>query len=244
MQVIDLNAARKRDMPIVATATPVTTVESLEAIVAHAAALVAKADQTKAQADAFYKEAGLRLAECKRRCEDEGRNWARLCNDYFGIYKLTRANELIAIAEGRTTVEEQRQKNRDRQQRHRQRKTLRNVCQDRQDQPPVPVANTDTTAQEVDATPVATTAPRLIPAAGTAAPSVGEYRRLQTRNRFLDLVDLSSGLPGPEEMHALLRDSALNMPGRVSAHLEGDALREKATTLRDWLTEFLAEGGQ
>jgi hypothetical protein len=88
----------------------------LDTLAATIKARVAKGDKATSDADGHYLAAGLLLLEAKRRLphEQPGMRWTAYL---FGTCKIgtTRADELIAIAEERTTLETQREKNRKRQ---------------------------------------------------------------------------------------------------------------------------------
>jgi len=88
----------------------------MDTLAATIKARVAKGDKAMSDADGHYLAAGLLLLEAKRRLplEQPGMKW----NAYvIGTCRLgtTRADELIAIAEERTTLKAQREKNRNRQ---------------------------------------------------------------------------------------------------------------------------------
>jgi hypothetical protein len=88
----------------------------LDTLAATIKARVVKGDKATSDAEGHYLAAGLLLLEAKRRLplEQPGLRWSAYV---YGTCKIgtTRANELIAIAEERTTVEAQREKNRNRQ---------------------------------------------------------------------------------------------------------------------------------
>lgn len=96
-----------------------TCLDPLNVVAATIKARVAKGDKATTDADGHYKAAGLLLLEAKRRLpvEQPGKQFTAYI---VGECRLgtTRANELIAVAEGRTTVEAQRAKGRDRAARH------------------------------------------------------------------------------------------------------------------------------
>jgi hypothetical protein len=79
-------------------------------------ARIAKGDKATSDADGHYMAAGLLLLEAKRRLplEQPGIRWPAFL---VGTCRIgtTRADELIAIAEERTTLGAQREKNRNRQ---------------------------------------------------------------------------------------------------------------------------------
>jgi hypothetical protein len=88
----------------------------LDTLGATIKARVARGDKATSDADDHYLAAGLLLLEAKRRLplEQPGMRWPAYL---VGTCKIgtTRADELIAIAEERTTLEAQREKNRNRQ---------------------------------------------------------------------------------------------------------------------------------
>jgi hypothetical protein len=88
----------------------------MDTLAATIKARIAKGDKATSDADGPYLAAGLLLLEAKRRLplEQPGMRWTAYL---VGTCKIgtTRADELIAIAEERTTVEAQREKNRNRQ---------------------------------------------------------------------------------------------------------------------------------
>lgn len=82
-----------------------------------------EADRHQAEADERFAAAGRKLKEAKDRLQagEMAMTWAEFLLKYCPISK-SRAYELIAIAEGRTTAEEVREKVRARKQAHRARK--------------------------------------------------------------------------------------------------------------------------
>jgi hypothetical protein len=64
--------------------------------------------------DGHLLSAGVQLQEAKRRLPEFGLKWSAFLLGKCGL-QTTRADELISIVEGRTTVEEARAKNRNRQ---------------------------------------------------------------------------------------------------------------------------------
>jgi hypothetical protein len=88
----------------------------MDTLAATIRARVAKGDKATSDADGHYLAAGLLLLEAKRRLplEQPVLKWTAYL---VGTCKVgtTRADELIAIAEERTTLDAQREKNRNRQ---------------------------------------------------------------------------------------------------------------------------------
>jgi hypothetical protein len=87
------------------------TEEPLELVASTAVALIEKGDQALDKAEEFYKSAGIRIAECKRRKPDEV-SWAEFCKQHFNFGRR-RADELIMIGDGRKTLKEVRQEKAD-----------------------------------------------------------------------------------------------------------------------------------
>src|SRR5665647_2484306 len=86
-----------------------TGLDPLDTVAATIKARVVKGDKATSDADGHYLAAGLLLLEAKRRLplEQPGIRWTAYVT---GTCKIgtTRADELIAIAEERTTLEAQR----------------------------------------------------------------------------------------------------------------------------------------
>jgi hypothetical protein len=93
------------------------TTFTIEQLGKEIVARIEAGDRCKAQADDRYRSAGLLLIEARKRVPVKG--LAAFLKDHCAGLSLTRAKELIAIAEGRTTQEEVRAKATARQQRHR-----------------------------------------------------------------------------------------------------------------------------
>jgi hypothetical protein len=75
-------------------------------------------DKTASEAEEHYMAAGLLLIDAKERVtHTKGLTWTKFLADQCGVGR-SRANELIAIADGRTTVEEVRDNVRDRVAKH------------------------------------------------------------------------------------------------------------------------------
>ena len=82
-----------------------------------AQALKTKAEHAEGKAEQYYTSLGLTLAELKQRKPTDTK-WPAFVKKYFN-YSRARADELIRIADGRTSVEEVREKRRDDMQRSR-----------------------------------------------------------------------------------------------------------------------------
>src|SRR4051794_13065140 len=68
-------------------------------------ARIAKGDKASTDADGHYLAAGLHLIEAKKRVESmPALTWAAFLRDQCGGVQRRRADELIAVAEGRTTL--------------------------------------------------------------------------------------------------------------------------------------------
>ena len=91
-------------------------VPDLERLAQDISASIAAGDKAKEKSDQHYKSAGLKLIEAKKQIKNFDAFLAK-----YGLGS-TRAYELIAIAEGRTTVEEVRAKSNERKKRHRDKK--------------------------------------------------------------------------------------------------------------------------
>jgi hypothetical protein len=79
-------------------------------------ALIAKGDKAAEKAEQYYKAAGLHLKELKENKPD-GVTWEAFVKEECGISR-ERADELIRIGDGRTTVAEVRKKAEERKQKH------------------------------------------------------------------------------------------------------------------------------
>jgi hypothetical protein len=96
-----------------------------EALVAETKSLICEGDRCSEKAAEFYRQAGHRLRVLK---DTRPRNlpWESFVTSVIGISR-ERADELIRVAEGRTTVEAIQAGNRHRQARHRQKQALRHT---------------------------------------------------------------------------------------------------------------------
>jgi len=84
------------------------TLLSLDQLGKEIVARIEAGDRSKAMAEDRYRSAGLLLIEARRRVPVKG--LAAFLKDHCAGLSLTRAKELVAIAEGRTTQEEVRAK--------------------------------------------------------------------------------------------------------------------------------------
>jgi hypothetical protein len=91
------------------------TVAPLERLGREIVARIEAGDKAKDRADQMYKSAGLQLIEARNRVPD----FSAFLRDHCDSLSRSRAYELMAIAEGRTTTEETRAKSRARAQRSR-----------------------------------------------------------------------------------------------------------------------------
>jgi len=106
-----------------------TDENSLELLAQEIRAFVANGYASTQIAEESYATAGLKLAQAKERIRQTGEmTWGDFLSQHCKI-KRRRADELIAIAEGRVPVEIARAKNRERVAAHRERKraALRNA---------------------------------------------------------------------------------------------------------------------
>lgn len=112
-----------------------TDIIPLDTLAATIKAHVAKGDASIEKAEQHYKAAGIHLMEAKERIAvTPGLTWTAFLNSHCAI-RRRRADELIALADGRTTLAEMRGKNRERVAAHRERKksesALRNAKPER-----------------------------------------------------------------------------------------------------------------
>ena len=111
--------------------------DTLQDLVDHAVADVAKgkeaiekseehrqtAKEHYKSAEEHYKAAGKHIAECKKRYKKESNlTWAQFCEQRFG-FTARRADQLIAIGDGRTSLQKLRQTNKDAERRRRLKKS-------------------------------------------------------------------------------------------------------------------------
>lgn len=84
----------------------------LAAIGAHALAMIEAATKNKERSQGQFVAAGLYLAEAKRRvcAAPHGPTWPNWLAEHCHI-KISRANQLIRLADGRTSVSRERAKN-------------------------------------------------------------------------------------------------------------------------------------
>jgi hypothetical protein len=81
---------------------------NLQSLIQHAVAHVEKGDKATAKAEEHYKAAGIYIAQCKERYKQENNlTWVEFCKQYYG-FTARRADELIMIGDGRTTLEKVR----------------------------------------------------------------------------------------------------------------------------------------
>ena len=115
--------------------------DTLQDLIEHAVADVEKGKKAEEKSEEHYKEgkkaveaaeehykaAGKHIAECKKLFKRETNlTWAQFCKEKFDL-TAQRANQLIALSDGRTTLQKMRQDNKDAARRHRLRKSkLRN----------------------------------------------------------------------------------------------------------------------
>jgi hypothetical protein len=127
---------------------PEIKADTLQELVNHAVADVEKGKKAVEESEEHYKEgqkaveaaeehfkaAGKRIAQCKKRFKRETNlTWAQFCKEKFDL-TAQRANQLIALSDGRTTLQKMRQDNKDAVRRHRLKKSkLRNF-----NPPPMP----------------------------------------------------------------------------------------------------------
>lgn len=99
-----------------------TTLVPIETLGAEIKARVEAGDRALDKAEQHYIAAGIQLAEAKRRLEQTGEmRWSAFLFSHARI-KRRRADDLIAIGEGRITLAEHRERNRERVAAHRERK--------------------------------------------------------------------------------------------------------------------------
>lgn len=112
-----------------------TALVPIETLGAEIKARVEAGDRALDKAEQHYIAAGIQLAEAKRRLEQTGEmRWSAFLFSHARI-KRRRADDLIAIGQGRITLAEHREKNRERVAAHRERKrageaALRNAEQE------------------------------------------------------------------------------------------------------------------
>jgi hypothetical protein len=83
---------------------------TLEMIIKYAVAHVEKGDKATEKAEQHFKAAGIHIAQCKERYKRETNlTWPEFCREKFHL-TARRADELIMIGDGRTTLEEVRAK--------------------------------------------------------------------------------------------------------------------------------------
>lgn len=113
-----------------AIALPGQALISIPQVVKAVKALIAKGDQAAEKAEQYYKAAGLHLKTLKEN-KPEGVTWEVFVKEQCGV-SYQRAYQLISIADGRTTLAETREKNKEANQRLRDRQPL---SRDRGDPP-------------------------------------------------------------------------------------------------------------
>jgi hypothetical protein len=91
------------------------SVPAVMALARRVKALVEKGDRAADKAEQFYKAAGIHIKEIKEQCP---LNWEGIVQHRCGIGR-SRAYELMAIADGRTTLEKVRASTNDRKKVHR-----------------------------------------------------------------------------------------------------------------------------
>lgn len=105
----------------------------LSSLGSHAHGHYKAAEKHKEKAEQQYLSAGLYLKEAKQRVlKTRGLTWEKWLKDHCPISRR-RADEVIMIADGRTTVEEMRESNRQKQQQSRENR--RDVTPDRPEKP-------------------------------------------------------------------------------------------------------------
>src|SRR5262249_48555803 len=114
----------------------------VETLVRRVKALIEKGDKAAEKAEQFYKSAGIHIKEIKQQSED----WETIVREQCGLGR-SRAYELMAIADGRTTLEKVRASTNERQKVHKTKS--QSVITDRKPEPE-PVAPRVTGSQEVD----------------------------------------------------------------------------------------------
>jgi hypothetical protein len=103
-----------------------TKLDPTERLVVEIKSLLNCADRAMTDAENWYRQAGQRLADLKAQKPD-GVTWETYVKEQCGISK-NRADELIRIATGKTTLDEVRQNNKEKQDRFRKKeRELRNA---------------------------------------------------------------------------------------------------------------------
>ena len=118
----------------------VITTSPVETLVRHVKALIEKGDKAAEKAEQFYKSAGIHIKEIKQQSED----WETIVREQCNIGR-SRAYELMAIADGRTTLEKVRASTNERQKVHRAKPEQESVTSRTE---PEPVAPRVTGSQE------------------------------------------------------------------------------------------------
>jgi hypothetical protein len=91
------------------SAEPTNSAEPVDVVAGKAVACIEKGEQAYDKAEEFYRAAGLHISECKRRKPD-GVTWPEFCKAHLKV-SSRRADELIAIGDGRKTLAGLRIKN-------------------------------------------------------------------------------------------------------------------------------------
>jgi hypothetical protein len=108
--------------------------DTLQGLIKLVVVRVEQGDKAAEKAEGHYKAAGIHIAQCKERYRVEtDLAWPAFCKEHFG-FTARRADQLIMLGEGRTTLQKMRQDNKEAVRRHRvQKSELRNS-----DPPPRP----------------------------------------------------------------------------------------------------------
>jgi hypothetical protein len=116
VEVIEVAEGRKApDTPQETTFT-----DSIPQVAKAIKAFVAKGDKAADKAEQYYKAAGLHLKTLKE-LKPDGVTWEDFVKEKCGVAR-SRADELIQIADGRASLDQVREKNKERQKRFEQKK--------------------------------------------------------------------------------------------------------------------------
>jgi len=127
-----------------------TDVIPIDTLGATIRAHVAKGDASIEKAEQHYKAAGIHLIEAKARvAATPGLTWPAFLNSHCGI-RRRRADDLIALADGRTTLAEMRDKNRERVAAHRERKKSELALRNAEQKASAPIEKPSEDVSEVD----------------------------------------------------------------------------------------------
>jgi Pyruvate/2-oxoacid:ferredoxin oxidoreductase delta subunit len=99
--------------------------EPIEMIVKTAVELHDKGDKSATKANDFYKSCGIRVTQCWQYCQDNDLKWRSFCKENFP-WSRRRADQLKMIGDGRRTIEEARENNKEANRRHRESRDSRN----------------------------------------------------------------------------------------------------------------------